>query len=273
MKPPMSFALGAAVLLIIGLAGEWAQSVIPVSWQVANTGVAWGDTHFALLGAGVLGGFAGLYYWFPKLCGRYLGESLGRGSLRLIVLGAVLMVIPMQLAGLKGMPVDVYKYYADTGMSVYNLIASIGAFALAIGIILTLINVAASWNGGTPAGPDPWDGTTLEWFAPSPPPVHNFDVVPDVRSSEPYRDIREAVRRHRTEVVLPDATIADPAPEPVAVGAGGAETAAEPAEGTADEASADAVSPEPPAGEAEAPGEPSESSEGDESGEGDGPLA
>ncbi len=168
MKQPMSFALGAAVLLIIGLAGEWAQSVIPVSWQVANTGVAWGDTHFALLGAGLLGGFAGLYYWFPKLCGRYLGESLGRGSLRLIVGGAVLMVIPMQLAGLQGMPVDVYKYYADTGMSVENLIASIGAFALAIGIILTLINVASSWNGGTPAGPDPWYGSTLEWFAPSP---------------------------------------------------------------------------------------------------------
>ena len=66
----MLFALGAIVLTIVGLAGELAQSVIPVAWQVANTGVAWGDTHAALIGAGVLGGFAGLYYWFPKLNGR-----------------------------------------------------------------------------------------------------------------------------------------------------------------------------------------------------------
>ncbi len=206
-KPPLTFALGAAALMIIGLAGEWAQSVIPVSWQVANTGVAWGDTHFALIGAGLLGGFAGLYYWFPKLSGRYMGESLAKGSFRLIIVGALLMIIPIQLAGLQGMPVDVYKYYADTGMSAYNLIATLGSFALAIGIILTLVNAAASYNNGTPAGPDAWHGSTLEWFAPSPPPLHNFDLVPDVRSNEPYRDIREAVRRRETRLVLPDAAI------------------------------------------------------------------
>jgi heme/copper-type cytochrome/quinol oxidase subunit 1 len=195
MKPPLKFALGAAVLLVIGLAGELAQSVIPVSWQVAHTQVAWGDTHFALIGAGLLGGFAALYYWFPKISGRYMGESLARGSFVLLIAGALLMILPAQLAGLEGMPVDVYKYFEDTGMSTYNLIASIGSFVLALGIILTLVNAAASYNNGTLAGPDAWAGNTLEWFTPSPPPPHNFDVTPTVRSLEPMRDYRRAIEQ------------------------------------------------------------------------------
>ena len=100
----------------------------------------------------------------------------------------------MFLAGLEGQPVDVYKYYEDIGVDGYNLIASIGAFILVIGILLELGNAAYSWNNGLPArGHDPWGGSTLEWFALSPPPPHNFDAVPDVRSGEPLHDIRESV--------------------------------------------------------------------------------
>lgn len=223
-RPPLRFAVVAAVLLIAGLAGEWAGSVIPVGWQIANTGVAWGDTHLALVGAGVLGGFAALYYWFPKLTGRYMGRSLAAGSLWLTLIGTILMVVPTQLAGLEGMPVDVYEYFGDTGMSFYNLLASIGAFVLVVGIVLTLVNAAASYSRGAEAGPDPWGGSTLEWFALSPPPPHNFDLVPDVRSDEPYRDIRDAVRRRSTELVLPPVKAARTAPEPAGVGA---ETASE----------------------------------------------
>ncbi len=254
--------------MILGLAGEWAQSVIPVSWQVSNTGVAWGDTHFALLGAGLLGGFAGLYYWFPKIRGRYLGETLGRASLGLMVVGAIVMVIPVQLAGLQGMPVDVYKYYSDTGMSVENLIASLGSFALGLGVILSLVNVVSSYNRGTPAGPDAWIGSTLEWFAPSPPPLHNFDLVPDVRSNEPLRDIREAVRRHRTELVLPDARMAEP--EPVAVGAGVSETASE---STGAAPATPAQEPPEPSADDESAAGTDDAAEGGAPGEGEGPLA
>ncbi len=236
MRPPMLFALGAAVLMILGLAGEWAQSVIPVGWQLSNTGVAWGDTHFALIGAGVLGGFAALYYWFPKITGRYMGTTLAAASFWLSTAGAVLMVIPIQLAGLEGMPVDVYKFYADTGISFYNLLGSIGAFVLALGIVLTLVNAATSFNSGAPAGHDAWGGTTLEWFALSPPPPHNFDLVPDVRSNEPYADIREAVRRRSVRLELPGARGGvEGAGETTVVGA-----AAERADGGAEaEASAD----------------------------------
>ncbi len=193
MRAPMLFALGAIVFTVIGLTGELAQSVVPVGWQVAQTGVAWGDTHFALIGAGVLGGFAGLYYWFPKLNGRLMGESLGRASFWAIVLGGLLMIVPMQIAGLEGMPVDVYKYYGDTGLTLVNILATIGSLVFTIGFLLTMANAAASWKRGTTVGPDPWGGSTLEWFTLSPPPVHNFDLVPDVRSAEPLSDIREAI--------------------------------------------------------------------------------
>jgi heme/copper-type cytochrome/quinol oxidase subunit 1 len=204
--------------------------VVPVSWQVAQTGVAWGDTHFALIGAGVLGGFAGLHYWFPKIRGRYMGTTLAGASFWAIFVGTIVMVVPIQLAGLEGMPVDVNEFFADTDMSLYNLLGSLGTFLLAIGIVLTLVNAAASYNRGARAPHDPWGGATLEWFALSPPPPHNFDLVPDVRNEEPYREIREAVRRQSTELTLPAASPPDREPEPVPVAPGEAE-ADEPEDG------------------------------------------
>jgi heme/copper-type cytochrome/quinol oxidase subunit 1 len=143
-----------------------------------------------------------------------IGESLAKVSLLAIIVGAQLTFIPMFLAGLDGQPVDVYKYYEEsaytgsgTGLNVvtdtyqnldiFNLLSTIGFFVLAAGIIMSLANAARSVHAGVVAGPDPWKGDTLEWLALSPPAPHNFDVVPDVRSDEPMRDVREAVAGRR----------------------------------------------------------------------------
>ncbi len=96
--------------------------------------------------------------------------------------------------------IDAYKFFDGTGVNAYNLIASIGAFVLAAGIVMTLVNAILSREGGAPAGHDPWGGDSLEWFALSPPDPHNFDLLPDVRSARPMRDIREAIA-HRTDRV------------------------------------------------------------------------
>lgn len=207
-RPAMLFALGAISTLSIGLAGELMHAVIPVNWVLADTVDATAATGYVLVGGPVLGGLAALYYWFPKITGRLMGASLAKGSLAAILAGVQLTFIPMFLAGLNGQPVDAYKYYesdvysggvVDTfqNLDTLNLISTVGALVLIAGIVLSLVNAVISVNNGVRAGHDPWRGDTLEWLALSPPPPHNFDVVPDVRSDEPMRDIRDAVARRQ----------------------------------------------------------------------------
>ncbi len=122
-----------------------AYSVIPVGWQLSkNTTAAHGDTFAVLAGGAVLGGFAALHYWFPKLTGRLLGEGLGKAALAAILAGTDVYVLATFLAGVKGQPVDVYKFFEGNGLDGFNLVASIAAFVLAIGVLLQLANVAHS---------------------------------------------------------------------------------------------------------------------------------
>jgi heme/copper-type cytochrome/quinol oxidase subunit 1 len=120
--------------------------------------------------------------------------------------------IPLFLAGIEGQQVDIFKFFEASdainsmNLNAYNLIATIGAFVLSLGVILSIVNAYSSLKRGVGAGHDPWGGETLEWFATSPPPPHNFDVVPDVRSDEPLRDIRDAVRRRDTSRAAPAET-------------------------------------------------------------------
>jgi cytochrome c oxidase subunit I len=199
LRAPTWYALVAISTMLSGLVVELVLSVIPVGWMLDNTTASQGATLYVLVGGGVIGGFAALHYWFPKLSGRLLGEGAGRLALALMFLGINLYVVPMLFAGLEGQPADVFEFFESGDLDTLNVIASVGAFVLVAGILVELGNAAHSWNHGLPArGHDPWRGTTLEWFAPSPPPPHNFDAVPDVRSGEPLLDIRESIRR-RTE--------------------------------------------------------------------------
>jgi cytochrome c oxidase subunit 1 len=194
MRAPLLFAAGAISMISIGLAGELEQSMVAVAWRLHNTVDATAATHFALIGGSVFGGFAALHYWYPKLTGRTMGETLARISFWTMVAGTLVAFVPLFLAGSDhGQVADAYKFFSGTGVSAENLIATIGAFVLALGIVLTLVNAIASRNGGSRAGHDQWGGDSLEWFALSPPEPHNFDVLPDVRSERPMRDIRAAI--------------------------------------------------------------------------------
>ncbi len=198
MRAPLLFAIGAISAISIGLGAEIEQSMVAAAWQLKNTTDATAATHFALIGGSVFGGFAALHYWFPKMTGRTMGESLARISFWTIALGILLAFVPLFLAGAEqGEVADAYKFFDGTGVNTYNLIASIGAFVLAIGIVMTLVNAILSRTGGAEAGHDPWGGDSLEWFALSPPEPHNFDLLPDLRSTRPMRDIREAIA-HRS---------------------------------------------------------------------------
>jgi heme/copper-type cytochrome/quinol oxidase subunit 1 len=144
------------------------------------------------------------------MTGRTMGETLARISFWTMVVGILLAFVPLFIAGADhGQVIDAYKYFGGTGVSAWNLIASIGAIVLAVGIVLTLVNAITSRQNGPEAGHDPWGGDTLEWFTLSPPDPHNFDVLPDVRSSRPMRDIRDAIAR-RTRSSRPPVRDSEP---------------------------------------------------------------
>lgn len=213
LRTPLVYAAGALSLISIGLVAELTHSVIAVGRQLHQTTDATGATHYALVGGAVFGGFAALHYWYPKMTGRVLGEAMGRIAFWIMFVGANLAFFPLFLAGLRGQVVDAYKFFDGLGLAGYNLVASIGTFLLFIGLVIGLANLVASKQGGLKAKHDPWGGSTLEWYTLSPPPVHNFDVVPDVRSAEPLLDIRAAIASREPAAPPATDTGADSAPQ------------------------------------------------------------
>ena len=129
------------------------------------------------------------------MTGRLMIEPWGKLSFALVFVGFHLTFLIQHSAGLSGMPRRIYEYSASSGWSTYNLISSIGAWVLALGVLVTVANIARSLKVGAIAGPDPWKANTLEWFTPSPPPENNFDAIPRVRSVEPMKDIRREIEQ------------------------------------------------------------------------------
>src|SRR5437016_5311180 len=129
--------------------------------------------------------FAGIYYWWPKMTGRLLNEPLGKWHFWLQLVGMNLAFFPMHLIGLLGMPRRVYTYAPELGVGALNLVSTIGAFLVAVSILVFLLNVWRSAGHGQVAPNDPWSGATLEWSISSPPPAYNFSVIPTVTSRLP----------------------------------------------------------------------------------------
>jgi cytochrome c oxidase subunit 1 len=193
MKTPLYFAAALPALFTIGGISGVMLAVFPVDWYLTDTYFVVAHLHFVLFGGSVFGLFGGLYFWFPKMTGRMMSEALGKTSFWLMFVGFLATFLVQHSAGLSGMPRRIYDYDSSLGVQTYNLISTIGAFILAAGVLVTVINVLWSIKAGRKAGNDPWQGNTLEWFTTSPPPPNNFDVVPRVRSVEPMKDIRREV--------------------------------------------------------------------------------
>jgi len=189
------FCVGGISIFVIGGISGIFLATFPIDWQVNETYFVVAHLHFVLLGGAVLPIFGAIYYWFPKITGKLLSESLGRLSFALIFIGVFTTFLLQHVMGLDGMPRRIYEYPNVGHLHLYNLISTVGSFILGAGVLTTIINVTRSVRRGVVAGPDPWKANTLEWFTPSPPPQNNFDVVPRVRSNEPMRDIRREIER------------------------------------------------------------------------------
>jgi cytochrome c oxidase subunit I len=198
-RTPLYFAVGFLAFFTLGGVSGVMLAIFPIDWQLTDTYFVVAHFHYVLVAGAVNAILAGIYYWFPKMTGRMLSEGLGKLSFWLTFVGFNVTFLVQHSIGMEGMPRRVYEY-PDTGnLHVLNLISTVGAFILATGVLVTVVNILRSLRNGAVAGPDPWKGNTLEWFVSSPPPPNNFDVIPRVRSVEPMKDIRRTVARSTGE--------------------------------------------------------------------------
>jgi cytochrome c oxidase subunit I len=194
-RVPLLYCVGGIGTFVMGGITGIFLAVFPVDWQLTDTYFVVAHFHYTAFGGAAFAAVGALYYWFPKMSGRMMSESLGKVSFWFFLIGFHVTFLIQHSAGLSGMPRRVFEYSDENHLATYNLISTIGSFILATGVLLTVINLVRSLKKGAIAGPDPWKGNTLEWFTPSPPPENNFDVIPRVRSVEPMKDIRRQIEQ------------------------------------------------------------------------------
>ena len=187
-KAPFLFVIGFIVVFVIGgLTGVMVASV-PFDTQVHDTYFVVAHFHYVLVGGAVFPLLGAVYYWFPKLTGRMMSESLGRWSFGLIFSGFNLTFFPMHILGLQGMPRRIYTYQPEMPWSGLNMFISLSGIVLAAGFLLFFIDAIRSARSGPIAPANPWGASTLEWATSSPPPSYNFARLPVVESLEPLSD-------------------------------------------------------------------------------------
>jgi cytochrome c oxidase subunit I len=184
-KTAFLYIAGFIVMFVIGGVSGVMTAVVPVDWQLTDTYWVVAHIHYVLIGINLFGVLAGLYFWFPKFTGKMLDETLGKINFWLVFIGFNVAFFTMHITGLFGMPRRVYTYLSGLGWDAPNLTSTIGAFILAAGLLVLVINVVYSLLYGAEAGPNPWDAPTLEWSTSSPPPSYNFEVIPSVASRHP----------------------------------------------------------------------------------------
>ena len=186
---PMLYVVGFIVTFVIGGLTGVMVAAVPLDLQLHDTYFVVAHFHYVLIGGAVFPLLGALTYWYPKITGRMMSETLGKVGFWMIFLGFQLAFFPMHIAGMLGMPRRVYTYPAGLGLELPNLLSTIGALVVALAVLLFVINGVLSLYRGAIAPDDPWDAASLEWATSSPPPVYNFAHIPVVESRTPLWDI------------------------------------------------------------------------------------
>jgi cytochrome c oxidase subunit I len=187
---PMLFCIGFLFqFLAAGLTGIML-AIAPFDWQLTDSYFVVAHFHYVLFGGLLFTLFGAIYYWFPKVTGKMLSETLGKWHFWLLVIGFHVTFDPQHFAGMLGMPRRIYTYAGGRGWETWNLVSSVGVAIQSVAILCFVWNVISSIRSGRDAGNDPWDAWTLEWATTSPPPEYNFDQIPEVRSSRPLWDLK-----------------------------------------------------------------------------------
>ncbi len=188
----MLFAIGLIVEFTIGGVSGVTHAVSPSDTQQTDTYYIIAHFHYVLFGGAVFGLFSGFYYWWPKIFGKMLNERLGKWNFWLMVLGVNLTFGPMHILGLQGQPrrMQIWtEQRAGDGFfngAFWNFVSTIGAFTIALGVLIFMINVFVTARSKVLAPADPWDARSLEWMTSSPPVEHNFDAIPTVHALDEF---------------------------------------------------------------------------------------
>lgn len=180
------FGLSFVAMFTLGGLSGIMHSSAPIDSQHQDTYFVVAHFHYVLYGGAVMALFGGIYYWFPKVTGKFMNESLGKLQFWLYMVGFNVTFFPMHFLGVQGMPRRNYTYAADQGWDLWNFVASMGAYLTAFGAIIFVINIIYSLRKGEKAPGDCWDGRTLEWTIPSPPHEYNFGIEPAVERLDDF---------------------------------------------------------------------------------------
>jgi cytochrome c oxidase subunit I+III len=184
---PMLYGAGALAIFVIGGLTGVMVAIAPFDWQAHDTYFIVAHLHYVLVGGSVLPLLGGLYYYWPLFTGKLLSDRLGRLAFWLMFVGFNVAFFPMHISGLMGMPRRVYTYSEDLGIGTLNLVSTIGAYVLALGIAVVVVDVCLSARRSR-ARRNPWDAGTLEWLGW--PRQENWGVrsIPRVGSRYPLWD-------------------------------------------------------------------------------------
>ena len=174
----MLFSIGFIAMFVIGGLSGVTHSIVPADSQQHDSYYVVAHFHYVLFGGAIFGIFSGIYFWWPKLTGKLLDERIGKWHFWLMLVGFNLTFAPMHMLGLQGMMRRTFTYTDNQGFDVWNLVATIGVFVLAISILIFIWNIFHSYRAHkkepVEVGADPWDARSLEWMIPSPTPEYNF---------------------------------------------------------------------------------------------------
>ncbi|MBT2581826.1 cytochrome c oxidase subunit I [Planococcus sp. ISL-109] len=184
---PMIYAVAFIPSFTAGGVTGVMQAIAPLDYQLHDSYFIVAHFHYVIVGGVVLAILAGTHLYWPKMFGTMLSEKLGKWTFWFFFIGFHLTFFIQHFLGLMGMPRRVYTFGADQGWDLFNAISTVGAFFMAVGVIILLVNVVMTTIKNERVGNDPWgDGRTLEWAIPSPPPFYNFAQTPLVRGLDPY---------------------------------------------------------------------------------------
>ena len=186
LNTPMLFSLGFIAMFLIGGVSGVMHAVSASDAQQQDTYFIPAHIHYVLFGGAIMALMSGIYYWFPKFSGKMFDEKMGKIHFWLMIVGQNITFFPMHFVGMDGMPRRIYTYVEGMGWEMWNGVATFGVFILIAGFLVFIYNMVISWKNGDKAPSDPWDGRTLEWSIPSPPPEYNFKEIPVVRSLDDW---------------------------------------------------------------------------------------